>query len=328
MPSDKDRKKDRRSRSPKGRSRSPRKASPKKASLSPAVKRRESISLDSRRDGSPKPTSSRNSDASLPITSPDVSSEFTGEDPRTGWRPPQDIEVPLSLEKKLEMMIERALAGRTPHTDPALHVEESYGALVTQPGTLATGSKELVADTAGLPVPTVSTTQWQSRNLQSPPPVRHRLNKTDCTQIRGVTALGSRPSDGRHFSPLDLPSQRTRIDEYDDSIDEVEEEINPFSAMPGLEDCPLAGLRSALSRPDSTNSTIDRQIALWRQARGGSSVRPIKTFRIEGTYAKQDDASAAFLAPELPPEMPLTHQQWGTDVGMRKQQRSYGIEAC
>ena len=25
--------------------------------------------------------------------------------------------------------------------------------------------------------------------------------------------------------------------------------------------------------------------------------------------------------------MPLTHQQWGTDVGMRKQQRSYGITA-
>ena len=44
--------------------------------------------------------------------------------------------------------------------------------------------------------------------------------------------------------------------------DEMEEEINPFSAMPGLDDCPLAGLRSALSRPASANTTSERLIAL------------------------------------------------------------------
>ena len=33
------------------------------------------------------------------------------------------------------------------------------------------------------------------------------------------------------------------------------------------------------------------------------------------------------MAPELPPEMPLTHREWGTDTSMRKQQRSYGITA-
>ena len=108
-------------------------------------------------------------------------------------------------------MIERALAGRIPQTDPALHVEKSSRSNVTQSVTLATGSYELVADMAGRPVQTGSATQWQSRNLQSPPPVRHRLNKADCTQIRGFTALGSRPSDGRHFSPLDLPSHRSKL---------------------------------------------------------------------------------------------------------------------
>ena len=53
-------------------------------------------------------------------------------------------------------MIERALAGRIPQADPDLQVEESSGSNVTQPGTLAIGYNELVADTTGRPVQTGS----------------------------------------------------------------------------------------------------------------------------------------------------------------------------
>ena len=49
-------------------------------------------------------------------------------------------------------------------------------------------------------------------------------------------------------------------------MDDYKSEVNPFTEMTGLEDRPLAGLRTALSRQPSSSETSERQLALWRQA--------------------------------------------------------------
>ena len=96
------------------------------------------------------------------------------------------------------------------------------------------------------------------------------------------------PRDGNHVSPLEsLPYAQSPIEQWNDSYaddDSTTEENNPFAAMPGIEDWPLAGLRSALSRPVKHLTTSERQKALWRQARGGMEVRQVKTFRSEVLY--------------------------------------------
>ena len=79
--------------------------------------------------------------------------------------------------------------------------------------------------------------------------------------------------------------------------------------MTGLEDCPLAGLRTALSRKPLSSNTNERQLALWRQARGGAEMKPINVNRIEHRYLHEECAGTPFLAPDLPRAMPLTHQQ-------------------
>ena len=58
-----------------------------------------------------------------------------------------------------------------------------------------------------------------------------------------------------------------------ESLSEDEPEPHPFAKVPGLKDCPLAGLRAALSRQPSADTPTDRQTALWTQSRGGTEVR-------------------------------------------------------
>ena len=96
--------------------------------------------------------------------------------------------------------------------------------------------------------------------------------------------------------------------------------------MLGLEDCPLAGLRSALSHRPSSDSPTDRQTALWTQSRGGSEVRVVKTFRIDAEYGGADGPSS-FQPLDLPAELPLTNQQWQNDNTMKKQQKLLGLTA-
>ena len=176
---------------------------------------------------------------------------------------------------------------------------------------------------------------------------------TPCTQLRQDPAVGDpcmtrtqgpavgspcsppssivRPMDGNHVSPLaSLPYAQSSIEQWNDSYaddDSTTEENNPFAAMPGLEDCPLAGLRSALSKPVEHLTTSKHQKALWRQARGGTEVRQVKTFRSEALYADSNKDSP-FLPPELPQDMPISQPQWTADVALRKQQRSVGITAA
>ena len=50
---------------------------------------------------------------------------------------------------------------------------------------------------------------------------------------------------------------------------EPEPEPHPFATVPGMEDCPLAGLKSALLRQHSADAPSVRQTALWTQSGGG-----------------------------------------------------------
>ena len=62
------------------------------------------------------------------------------------------------------------------------------------------------------------------------------------------------------------------------------QEPHPFAEVPGLEDCPLAGLKSALTRQHLAEAPTDRQTALWTQPRGGTEERAVKTYRIDSIY--------------------------------------------
>ena len=110
-------------------------------------------------------------------------------------------------------------------------------------------------------------------------------------------------------------------------MDDFETEVNPVNEMSRLEDCPLAGLRTALSRQLSSAKNSDRQLALWRQARGGTDMKSIKTNRIEHRYSHEECAGTPLLAPNLPQAMPLTHQQRLAYGALKKQQRSLGLTA-
>ena len=110
------------------------------------------------------------------------------------------------------------------------------------------------------------------------------MGRSPCSPPSSIVS----PRDGNHVSPLEsLPYAQSPIEQWNDSYaddDSTTEENNPFAAMPGIEDWPLAGLRSGLSRPVKHLTTSERQKALWRQARGGMEVRQVKTFRSEVLY--------------------------------------------
>ena len=113
------------------------------------------------------------------------------------------------------------------------------------------------------------------------------------------------------MSPLaSLPYTQTQPDMPDISSYHQDEKRNPFQEMPGLEDCLLL-----------------RQLALWRQARGGDEVKVVRTNRVDALYSSQDEKASPFIAPDLPPELPLTQQQWQNDGLLRKQQRVFGVTA-
>ena len=139
----------------------------------------------------------------------------------------------------------------------------------------------------------------------------------------------------RHESHLDplasLSHTQTSPSGWQESLDDEDSsfksEQNPFLAMPGLEDCQLSGLRSALPKPVEEVTTSDRQRALWRQARGGAEIRQVRIFRSEALYSSEG-ASSPFIPPELPQETPISHHHWQTDAAIKKQQKAMGVIAA
>ena len=75
-----------------------------------------------------------------------------------------------------------------------------------------------------------------------------------------------------------------------------------------------------------TATTSGRQVALWRQARGGMEVRNIKTF-LDNVYAQPGDKGSLFMAQDLPPELPLSTYLWQADSALKKQQHVSGVVA-
>ena len=99
--------------------------------------------------------------------------------------------------------------------------------------------------------------------------------------------------------------------------------------MPGLEDCTLSGLKSALTMSTGASTLTDRHAALWMQSRGGTDVLNMKTFSIDGLYAgPEGPAGSTFQAPNMPAALPLKQQQWQTDSSLTKQQNLLGMMAC
>ena len=111
---------------------------------------------------------------------------------------------------------------------------------------------------------------------------------------------------GRHFSPVNRVRSRheSHLDplaslshtqtspsgwqgSLEDEDSSFKSEQNPFLAIPGLEDCHLSGLRSALSKPVEEVTTSDRQKALWLQAHGGAEIRQVGIFRSEALYSSE-----------------------------------------
>ena len=162
------------------------------------------------------------------------------------------------------------------------------------------------------------------------------------TQTRRPTAAVSKPP------RMTLPPPPTRLVELDDQMDreqdliqwsehesldddydDEEQEPHPFAEVPGLEDCPLSGLRSALTRTSAVSAPTSRQTALWTQSRGGTEVRNVRTYRIDNMYSGPDGADGStFKALELPSTLPLTQQQWQADSTLKKQQNLLGRTAC
>ena len=113
-----------------------------------------------------------------------------------------------------------------------------------------------------------------------------------------------------------------------DNDTEPEPEPHPFATVPGMEDCPLAGLESALARQHSADAPSVRQTALWTKSRGGSEVRAVKTFRIDALYTGPDGTGVSAFQPlDMPQELPLSHQQWQHDNALKKQQKLLGCTA-
>ena len=137
--------------------------------------------------------------------------------------------------------------------------------------------------TVSLALPPASTDTVMSTSL---PAVGHVMSTDD-----GLTANDSRqlrmklpPPPTRLLGDRDVK----RLIEFSPTqslcSDEPEPEPHPFAEVPGKKDCPLAGLKSPLSRQPSADAPSVRQKALWTQSQGGSEVRAVKTFRIGAMY--------------------------------------------
>ena len=113
--------------------------------------------------------------------------------------------------------------------------------------------------------------------------------------------------------------QWSEHESLDDDYDDEEQEPHPFAEVSGLEDCPLSGLKSALTRTSAVSAPTSRQTALWTQSRGGTEVRNVRTYRIDNMYSGPDGADGSTIkALELPSTLPLTQQQ--ADYTLKKQQ--------
>ena len=117
-------------------------------------------------------------------------------------------------------------------------------------------------------------------------------------------------------------------DESDaEDVDQQQDnDYNPFQGRDGLEGCSLTGLGSALSRQRTVVTPSTRQLALWRQVRGGNSMEPVRVEIVERLYSG-DVRAKPFLDPEPPMEVQMTAKQQLADGALRKQQRDMGLIA-
>ena len=105
------------------------------------------------------------------------------------------------------------------------------------------------------------------------------------------------------------------------------EEYNPFEGIQGLEGCSLTGLGSALPEQRTVVTPTERQLALWRQARGGAVMDPRYKIDILEKIYSGDPAAKPFLDQEIPVEVPTTLRCQTADMVLRRQQRELGLIA-
>ena len=142
-------------------------------------------------------------------------------DPRVEWSSLREVDVPQTLDMKIEAMIEKAMSKFTAKLAPP---------------SLPQGRESQVGETSGGVVGTDQTSAHPSkgrtapRSHPSPPPVERRTLEPQ--RMSGIRALGSRPCDGAHVSLFaSLPYTQAQPDTPDRSSYHQDEERNPFQEM-------------------------------------------------------------------------------------------------
>ena len=92
-----------------------------------------------------------------------------------------------------------------------------------------------------------------------------------------------------------------------------------------MEGCSLTGLGSALPKQRTVVTPTERQLALWRQARGGAVMDPRYKIDILEKIYSGDPAAKPFLDQEIPVEVPTTLRCQTADMVLRRQQRELGL---
>ena len=132
--------------------------------------------------------------------------------------------------------------------------------------------------------------------------------------------------EAEHYDPLTEDGWPT--EGYDETSyfphEGEEEEYNPFEGIQGLEGCSLTGLSSALPKQRTVVTPTERQLALWRQARGGAVMDPRYKIDILEKIYSGDPAAKPFLDQEIPVEVPTTLRCQTADMVLRGNRENWG----
>ena len=145
------------------------------------------------------------------------------------------------------------------------------------------------------------------------PAAAGRIHATDpqdlkpCLKVRWLIPQGGRGRAGapspngseprRFVHPLATTPRRDMSPIKISISNAVEVSHDPFQGITDLEGCSLAGVGSALPRQRLTVTPLNKELALWRQVRGGRTMDSVRADIAEKFYSG-DQAAAPFLDPE------------------------------
>ena len=184
--------------------------------------------------------------------------------------------------------------------------------------------------------PLAGTSRGATLDFSNPPALRRRLTGREQAQAplfrSSETEVQGEPMSFAAQVLSDLPEEEVWTNDGLEeatyfSPEEPEEEYNPFKGIQDLDGYSLVGLGSALPKVRPTITPSSRQLALWRQVRGGDVMDPHPRVDILDKIYSGDPAAKPFLDQEVPLEIPTSTKFQVTDLAMRKQQRDMGLVA-